>query len=1142
MKKLLLGYLTVFSIGVFSLVPISVNSQTDFREETIYFLMTTRFFDGDPTNNAPTEWSSYNPDPDVNPTITDPNDVTWRGDFKGLIQKLDYIKDLGFTAIWITPIVHNRSPLDYHGYHAWDFTKVDPRLESPGATFQDLINEVHARDMKIVLDVVTNHAGRFGIKDVAEIKYNTDPDASWYAADNPNWEYDGLTPNPEDGLIWSRANLAKMPPPFNQNLAAFNFPSKENYVDTSDPDWYHHSGNGFAQGFDDIENLQNRALAGDTPDLNTGSQVVRDYLVNAYATFINMGVDAFRWDTVKHMSREDIIYFYDAFKAINPDLFIFGEVAQKRHELHPVDEINPHYYTWRGAVNNSEPLDMAVLDFFGEATFHGTFEEGQSFPTVKAAARYDHLYSDPSTLVTWLDNHDFGPNNDWNRRYGGSDENLAACMNFMFTWRGIPTVYYGTEMRFKAGEFADIHDASGIEKSINETGRAYYGDVIDQASSHKIYQHIKKLNAIRRAVPALQKGSWTWKDAPGNAVAYRRTYQNSEVAVGLAKDGGASFSISGMTNGIYRDAVTGREVVASNGTLNFNVTSGSAGIYVLNGPGLLGGCGGGFFENCVNGPTNPVAIINPNIPRSETPIQISIEGAGGAGSPYTIYYTTNGSTPNTNSTRYTGAFTITESTTIKAILFDKDGIASDVTSKNYSIGPIEGLRIYFKKPTDWSQVNVHYWNESPDVLPPSNWPGPLMTRIDNSDWYEYIFEGVESTNLLFSDNGSKKTPDLSRNRDGWYQEGIWYDTLPGGTNTPPTLTMSPQGGSFSVGETVPLSLTANDENPNAVTIYYTLNGDQPSTSSNVYSSAISVTTDTTIKAIAYDSEGLSSNVISNTFLFSNSSSMTIRYKGSLNAPDIYFWNTSPATLNTSWPGESMTDQGNGWFTYTLNNVNCTSLIFSDNGANQTTDLNRCGDGWYYNGVWYDSNPEAAQQLNIYFKSDSFSSPEIYFWSAVPSGITTTWPGETMTADANGWYRYTFENTNCANMIFSNNGASQTVDLNRCTDGWFYNGVWYDDQPNALRSNSKNLKSEIVISPNPITQNSSISWYTNKKQSHVTIELSNLYGVSEVIFDATVNHGRHSHTLNNDVLFKAPGVYFCKITIDGTTEIKKLLLQ
>ena len=305
------------------------------RRVFIFFLPPV-FFDGDSSNNRPNEWCSYDPT-NPNRQITDPNDVTWRGDFKGLIQKLDYIKDLGFTAIWITPIVQNRGPLDYHGYHAWDFTKVDPRLESPGATFQDLINEVHARGMKIVLDVVLNHSGRFGIKGKSELKYNTDPSGSWGQdkngnplQPNPNWEYDGLTPNPDDGKIWSRANLAKMPAPYNQNLALYNWPGTEAFVSTSDPDWYHHSGNGYAQGWDDTENLYNRALADDCPDLNTESAAVRNYLVAAYTTFINMGVDGFRVDTVKHMERSTVQYFVDKFKAVNPDLFIFGEVAQKQ--------------------------------------------------------------------------------------------------------------------------------------------------------------------------------------------------------------------------------------------------------------------------------------------------------------------------------------------------------------------------------------------------------------------------------------------------------------------------------------------------------------------------------------------------------------------------------------------------------------------------------------------------------------------------------------------------------------------------------------------------------------------------------------------------------------------------------------------
>jgi len=898
--------LLTFIIFVFALQ--NIRSQVDFREETIYFLLTSRFNDGDSSNNAATEWSSYNSDPEINPSITDPEDVTWRGDFKGLIEKLDYIKDLGFTAIWVTPIVHNRSPLDYHGYHAWDFTKVDPRLESPGATFQDLINEVHSKGMKIVLDVVTNHSGRFGIKDVAEIKYNTDPTAPWFAIDNPSWEYDGITPNPDDGLIWSRANLAPMPAPFNENLEAYNFPGKENYVDTTDPNWYHHSGNGFAQGFDDTENLYNRALAGDTPDLNTGNPEVREYLVNAYAKYINMGVDAFRWDTIKHMDREDVIYFFDAFKAINPDLFIFGEVAQLRHELHPVDEINPHWYTWRGAINNSEPLDMAVIDFYTEATFHGTFEEGQSFSTVRAAARYDNLYSDPSTLITWLDNHDFGPNNDWNRRYGGSDENLAACMNFMFTWRGIPAVYYGTEMRFMAGEFNDIHNSEGTRRSIDETGRAYYGDIMSQAPNHIIYQHIKKLNAIRKAIPALQKGVWSWKDAPGNAVAYRRTFENSEVAVGLAKDGDASFSISGMTNGIYRDAVTGREIRTNNGVLNFSVASNSAGIYVLNGPGVIGDCGAGYFEGCADGST-PVVIVDPTPPTGE------------------------------------------------------------------------GLHVYFKKPASWSQVNVYYWNPSPAGLTITPWPGALMTNTQNNDIYEYIFEGTSSVNLIFSDGGANKTEDLSRDKDGWYVDGIWSDTDPTVTIVDPTPPNT--GGDLEVYFKKPSDWSQ-------VNVYY-WNPSPAGLAITPWPGALMTNThnndiykytfaDTGIVNLIFSDGGANKTedlsrdrngwyvdgVWSDTdpttttppiVTTPSTNSTTIHYKGSLNNVNMYFWNTSPTNLTTGWPGELMEDEGNGWHKKTLEEVTCTNIIFNSNGNNQTGDLNRCGDGWYFNGTWFDSNPE-----------------------------------------------------------------------------------------------------------------------------------------------------------------------------------------
>ena len=128
----------------------------DFREESIYFLLTTRFYDGDPSNNFfCRDRIKFN-------SAGEAEDPHWRGDFKGLIQRLDFIRDLGFSAIWITPPIENRSGLDYHGYHGYDWTQIDPRLESPDAIFQDLIHAAHARGIKIIQDVVINHSCQYG--------------------------------------------------------------------------------------------------------------------------------------------------------------------------------------------------------------------------------------------------------------------------------------------------------------------------------------------------------------------------------------------------------------------------------------------------------------------------------------------------------------------------------------------------------------------------------------------------------------------------------------------------------------------------------------------------------------------------------------------------------------------------------------------------------------------------------------------------------------------------------------------------------------------------------------------------------------------------------------------------------------------
>ncbi|MGN1394208.1 MAG: PKD domain-containing protein, partial [Succinivibrionaceae bacterium] len=172
----------------------TVAPATDFRDETIYFVVTARYYDGDSTNNYHCR------------DRFDATDPSWRGDFKGLIEKLDYIKGMGFTAIWITPPVENRSGLDYHGYHAYDWFQPDLRLESKDATYFDFIKAAHAKGIKVIQDVVLNHSSNYGIRGQAYIekiptKYHIDAEKG---KDNIN--YGPYTKNVGDYLSSNRCD------------------------------------------------------------------------------------------------------------------------------------------------------------------------------------------------------------------------------------------------------------------------------------------------------------------------------------------------------------------------------------------------------------------------------------------------------------------------------------------------------------------------------------------------------------------------------------------------------------------------------------------------------------------------------------------------------------------------------------------------------------------------------------------------------------------------------------------------------------------------------------------------------------------------------------------------------------------------
>ena len=369
-----------------------------------------------------------------------------------------------------------------------------------------------------------------------------------------------------------------------------------------DPDWYHQDGFISGGDWESPIPLQQKHLAGDTIDLFTEKQHVRDYLNNAIIRYLDMGVDAIRVDTVKHMERGDLLSYVNTWKRHKPGLFVFGENLVKGtgfgSELandNASAVIRPWWYTRLGTdpgnPRSGGDSGFSVLDFSLFSTFRDNVTRG-NYSQVGEILSMDWIYGDATQLVTFFQNHDVGPDNDFRFRFGGEMWHAAITYNLLWTIRGIPCLYYGEEIMFQAGMPQDI---IGNDDTLPMTGRAYYGDHlapgnIARTQSHPLYRHIKRLNQIRRAIPALQKAPMSNINEFGSGMSFIRNFNQGEsvAVVGLATGGGQNFTVNGVPNGVYRDAVTGREVSAQGGRISFSVQARSAGIYVLNGPGKIG--------------------------------------------------------------------------------------------------------------------------------------------------------------------------------------------------------------------------------------------------------------------------------------------------------------------------------------------------------------------------------------------------------------------------------------------------------------------------------------------------------------------------------------------------------------------------
>ncbi len=596
--------------------------RTDFRDETIYFLMTSRFYDGDSSNNC-VSWRDTGTDDNNNNPGNAADDPVWRGDFKGVVEKLDYIKALGFSAIWITPVVKNASDYDYHGYHAINHAEVDVRYESDDCSYQDLINACHEKGIKIVQDIVINHCSDYGEENLFPVYTRTD-------------DISKLDKSTTAMTVTDLGRSIGMSDETTRNEAKRCAALKS---DTNDPERiFHHETNIQWEGY----TVQTAQLGAHCVDLNTENPTVAEYLKKCYTNYIGMGVDAFRIDTVKHISRLSFNSEYlPAFKqAGGNNFFMFGEACVLRCEVFNDNKppISVCFYTWKeskdygwdssktleAALHNeslteqhykdnlsteaqptsnnaflegneyhtpdrSKSSGMDMIDFY----MHHSFESaGQAFDAAKAEDKY---FNDSTWNVMYVDSHDYGPNAvSLYQRYTGQQDAWAENLDLIFTFRGIPCIYYGTEIEFMKG--AKIDDWQNV---LAESGRAYFGEHMEgsvnttdyakysgatgemaNTLNHPLAKHIQRLNQIRRAVPALRKGQYS-TDGVSGGLAYKRRYTegSTDSFVCVTISGDATFS--GVPSGTYVDMVTG-DKIECNGTLTAKCSGkGNMRVYVL---------------------------------------------------------------------------------------------------------------------------------------------------------------------------------------------------------------------------------------------------------------------------------------------------------------------------------------------------------------------------------------------------------------------------------------------------------------------------------------------------------------------------------------------------------------------------------
>ena len=423
-------------------------------DDVIYLIMPDRFSNADPTNDEPSEFKGSHDR--ANPR------AYHGGDLRGIKAHLPYLKELGVTTIWLTPIVKNGAPEDYHGYGAVDLYAVDPHLGTL-SDYQELVEAAHHEHMKVFFDAVPNHVG---------------PRNPWVKnAPTTEWFHGTPEHHLNSGSPWKQSFYG---------LAGNKLEANDPFELLADP----HTPPLLRK------NLTDGWFFGLLPDMNTEDPLVVAYLVQNSIWWAEIsGLDGYRLDTFPYVPRTFWAEWHAELRRIYPRLSTIGEV------FHPDPTVTSFFVGGRRGWDGIDTQLTTVFDYPMYFVLREVLLGDAPASRLADILRQDSLYPHPEFLVPFFGNHDVP-------RFAGvagaTLAKLKLAYGLTLTLRGVPQLYYGDEIGMTGGGDPDNrHDFPGGWMEDRKDAFAREGRTSEQQAT---FEYVQELLRLRRENDVLRTG------------------------------------------------------------------------------------------------------------------------------------------------------------------------------------------------------------------------------------------------------------------------------------------------------------------------------------------------------------------------------------------------------------------------------------------------------------------------------------------------------------------------------------------------------------------------------------------------------------------------------------------------------------